>query len=276
MNITDPKDRFSFGKNWSHFLEHLTEARIEEAVISLQNNLNIKDLKGKVFLDIGSGSGLFSLAAFRLGANVHSFDYDQDSVKCTQYLKDTYAGSSGLWKVDQGSVLDESFLKTLPCADVVYSWGVLHHTGYMYKAFENVVHLVKPNGQLFIAIYNDQGIPSKGWKKIKKAYVDLPVLRPLIVGVCGLWLWKKRIGWGLIRYGNPFKFLKEYGDQNRGMSIYYDLIDWVGGYPFEVATPDEIFNFFNPRGFELKKLKTCKGKLGCNEFVFQRKSELVK
>ena len=73
-------ERFEFGKNWSQFLSHLNDSRIAEAEQSLRNMLEVDDLCGKRFLDIGSGSGLFSLAARRLGASVYSFDYDPRSV----------------------------------------------------------------------------------------------------------------------------------------------------------------------------------------------------
>ena len=54
------------------------------------------------------------------------------------------------------------------------------------------------------------------------------------------------------------------------MSAKHDLIDWVGGYPFEVASPEEVFRRIHPLGFELRHLKTCGGGLGCNEYVFEQ------
>lgn len=260
--------RFAFGKNWSKFLENLNDERIEEAKKSLIEKLGVDSLKGKTFLDIGSGSGLFSLAAYLLGAKVYSFDYDVDSVNCAKYLKEKYAKDSKDWSVQQGSVLDKEFLKQFNQVDILYSWGVLHHTGNMNQAFANVAEMVKQDGKLFISIYNDQGVPSKIWTIIKKAYVSYPYFRTVITVLCGIWLWKYRIAWGAVRYLNPFKFIIEYGNNNRGMSAWHDVIDWVGGYPFEVAKPEEVFEFFQNKGFSLKKLKTCAGGLGCNEFVF--------
>ncbi len=80
-------NRFEFGKNWSAFLAHLSEDRILKAEQSLREMLEVETLTGKTFLDIGSGSGLFSLAARRLGAKVFSFDFDSNSYACTKELR---------------------------------------------------------------------------------------------------------------------------------------------------------------------------------------------
>src|SRR5216684_6957903 len=138
--------RFEFGKNWTRFLVGLDDTRIARAEESLRAMLETSDLEGKSFLDIGSGSGLFSLAARRLGARVHSFDYDPQSVACTGELKRRCFLDDGNWVVEKGSVLDQDYLACLGVFDVVYSWGVLHHTGDMWRALENVVPLVKERG----------------------------------------------------------------------------------------------------------------------------------
>ncbi len=247
--IKDPKKRFAFGKNWSKFLSHLNEDRIEEAEKSLLEKLNMTSLKGKSVLDIGSGSGLFSLAAYRLGAQVSSFDYDKSSVACTTSLKETYAPKDSKWLVQQGSVLDKAFLKQFSELDVVYSWGVLHHTGYMYQALENILPLVKKGGILFISIYNDQGGASRRWKWIKNKYntTRSPLMRKVLTWYTLFRLWLITFIKDFLSSGNPLKTWNHYGLNNRGMSAYYDLIDWVGGLSFEVATPEEILNFAKMR-----------------------------
>jgi len=163
--------RFQFGDNWLNFLEVLNEDRIEVAEKYLQKMLDVEDLQGKTFLDAGSGSGLFSLAARSLGAIVHSFDYDPQSVACTAALKQRYFSGDTQWIVEEGSVLDNSYLAQLGEFDIVYSWGVLHHTGAMWDALENITSTVSRNdGKLFIAIYNDEGFLSRFWLRVKKVF----------------------------------------------------------------------------------------------------------
>lgn len=263
--------RFAFGKNWAKFLENLNDERIEEAKKSLIEKLGIDSLKDKTFLDIGSGSGLFSLAAYLLGAKVYSFDYDTDSVSCAQYLKEKYAKDSSNWNVQQGSVLDKDFLKQFETVDILYSWGVLHHTGNMMQAFENVASMVNQGGRLFISIYNDQGGASLRWKKIKETYVKSgKYIRFGLSVYTMLRQWILTFLRDFLSSGNFLKTWNSYGKNNRGMSAWRDIVDWAGGYPFEVAKPEEVFDFFKNKGFSLEKMKTCAGGLGCNEFVFTK------
>jgi 2-polyprenyl-6-hydroxyphenyl methylase/3-demethylubiquinone-9 3-methyltransferase len=267
----EAKSRFTFGENWSRFVPLINDYRIERAEASLKSMLDRADLTGLSFLDVGSGSGLFSLAARRLGARVRSLDYDPQSVSCTQELKRRYFSDDTDWIVDEGSALDLEYLKKMGEWDIVYSWGVLHHTGEMWQACANIAGLVKSGGQLFIAIYNDQGRSSRRWLAVKKAYCRSPFpIKWMILVACSVRLRGPSFLRDALR-GDPLRSWRE-SDRSfmRGMSVWRDIVDWVGGLPFEVAKPEEIFVFFRDRGFELEQMVTCAGGHGCNEFVFRR------
>ena len=262
-------ERFAFGANWARFLNTLDETRIDQAARTLCDMLRVDDFQGKRFLDVGSGSGLFSLAARRLGAQVHSFDFDDESVACTQELKRRYFPDDDAWTIEQGSVLDHTFIAGLGHWDVVYSWGVLHHTGAMWQALDNASSLVADDGALYIAIYNDQGYKSRHWTNVKKAYNQHSWSRPMLL-VYGLARgWAPSLLVDLVKL-RPFKSWRDYHAE-RGMSAWRDNVDWVGGWPFEVATPEAIFNFYRDRGFQLTNLITRQG-WGCNEFAFRKTS----
>jgi 2-polyprenyl-6-hydroxyphenyl methylase/3-demethylubiquinone-9 3-methyltransferase len=229
----------------------------------------VQDLAGKRFLDIGSGSGLFSLAARRLGATVHSFDFDPQSVACARELKRRWFSGDVRWTIEQASVLDATYVGSLGSFDVVYSWGVLHHTGAMWTALDHAAVPVAPGGKLFVAIYNDQGGQSRRWRAIKKLYCSSAVGRAVVCGTAIPWFVGRQFAIDCLKGNNPMAIYKQY-KRRRGMSPLHDWLDWLGGYPFEVAKPEAIFTFYRDKGFELANLTTKGALAGCNEFVFVR------
>jgi 2-polyprenyl-3-methyl-5-hydroxy-6-metoxy-1,4-benzoquinol methylase len=266
--------RFEFGNNWARFLTVLDETRIQTAERALREMLRVERLDGMRLLDIGSGSGLSSLAARRLGAEVVSFDYDPASVACTTELRRRYFPADPHWSVQRGSALDPAFIGSLGQFDVVYSWGVLHHTGKMWEALDLAATAVRPGGTLFVAIYNDTGTQSRRWKRIKRVYNELPRIArspfAMIVSAPG----EAKALLRSILTGRPGDYLRSWTQysERRGMNRWYDILDWVGGYPYEYASADEIFEFYRHRGFTLSNMKCGGVGLGCNELVFRREA----
>lgn len=273
--IESNKDlRFAFGDNWARFLNVLNDDRINEAEASLRKMLAVEDLEGKTFLDIGSGSGLFSLAARRLGAKVFSFDYDPQSVACTAELRGRYFSDDADWVVSEGSALDAKYLERLGVFDIVYSWGVLHHTGAMWLGIENAMSRVGSGGRLYIALYNDQGLKSHVWWLVKWLYNRLP--RPVnTLYAISLGLLTNALN--IIKYtlkGKPMAAISPLLDykSKRGMSVTHDLIDWMGGFPYEFVSNELMISYMRRRKFELVSTLPATS-LGCHQWVFRRLPE---
>jgi 2-polyprenyl-6-hydroxyphenyl methylase/3-demethylubiquinone-9 3-methyltransferase len=264
------KITFSFGRNWQDFVgRYMNPDREKIAIASLVEFLKQKDLKNLDFLDIGCGSGLFSLAAYRLGAKrIVSVDVDPFSVECTSRLR-AAVGSPQNWTILEGSILEKDCVERLEPADIVYAWGSLHHTGAMWDAIRNACKLVSSNGKFYLAIYNkvDGRNGSEFWLKVKKLYnrVSTPAKRALELA----FIVRYQVLPELIRFRNPFLYWRSYS-KGRGMSAYIDTRDWLGGYPYEFASVDEILRFCRTEmGVRLVNLRAVNN-LGVNEFLFQK------
>jgi 2-polyprenyl-6-hydroxyphenyl methylase/3-demethylubiquinone-9 3-methyltransferase len=270
---------FPFGENWKHYLDsHFDETHLKQAMASLQTFLNCENLAKRSFLDIGCGTGLFSLAAQQLEAStVVSFDVDPESVACCQRLR-KQVGQPENWKVFQASILDEDIFDKISPADIVYSWGVLHHTGNMKKALKQACALVKEEGLFYVAIYNHTKYHLKDhrdgrfgssafWKKEKPFYLKAsrPLKYFLEILFIGLFALKT-----LFNGKNPREEARKLG-RLRGMNWLIDLRDWLGGWPYECATAEEIRSFFKEEGFILLRENTHKD-LRNNEFLFRKAS----
>jgi 2-polyprenyl-3-methyl-5-hydroxy-6-metoxy-1,4-benzoquinol methylase len=267
----DSGKRFAFGANWTEFLTVLDEDRIAEAEKSLRSFLGLHDLVGMSFLDIGCGSGLFSLAARRLGARVHSFDFDENSVACTHELRRRYFPDDANWQIEQGSALDRPFVESLGRFDVCYSWGVLHHTDQLWRALFNAQLAVAPGGMMYIAIYNDEGVVSAIWEVVKRTYCSGIFGRTLMTGIFYPAFFVSGLLIDLFRLRNPARRYREHR-KYRGMSLIHDWKDWLGGLPYERARPERITGYLENLGFECLRVDNPDFGFGNNQFVLRRHS----
>ena len=261
--------RYEFGANWSDYIRnYFSEERLEISKQHLLNFLKLNDLKGLSFLDIGCGSGMHSLGAIRSGADrVVSLDYDPDSVKTTEYLYQ-YAGSPNNWKIIQGSILDAEFIDSLGKFDVVYSWGVLHHTGDMWTAIEQAANTVNEDGVFYIALYTSDVYvdpPPEFWLKIKREYNNAGYLKRKLMELWYAFDIFKRSSESIFQHISTIRNYKA----SRGMSYWTDIKDWLGGWPMEFAGIRETKDFcMNKLGLELLNINAGGGN---TEYLFRRK-----
>jgi 2-polyprenyl-6-hydroxyphenyl methylase/3-demethylubiquinone-9 3-methyltransferase len=255
---------FSFGKNWRKYLDVLDESRIHYAQQSFTSFTGLTSLQGYSFLDVGCGSGLSSLIAYRLGTKrLVSVDIDNNSIECVDDLRRRFKVDPETWAIRQGSILDKSFVESLGRYSYVYSWGVLHHTGAMWDALENTIKCVAPGGTLHIALYNKHR-HSPTWLQIKRICNRWPhTMFPLLKGIYALYANARVIA----RVQSPSRFLAQY-KKNRGMDHWRDIEDWLGGLPYEFCRPNEVVEFLADRRFVLIGQKITDTK-GCNEFLFR-------
>lgn len=265
----DDDIRFGFGANWADYLaKHFSEERLEIAKRHLLDFLKLDDLHGRSFLDIGCGSGLHSLAAWRAGARpIFSFDYDKQSVATTKLLRQQ-AGNPSDWTVKQGSVLDDALMRSLPKGDVVYSWGVLHHTGRMWKAVENAGSCLTPTGIFYIALYSKDAFTDptpEYWLNVKREYNRGNFFKKKSME--WNYAWNHSIRDHLRARKNPLTFIRAH-KKTRGMSYWHDIRDWLGGYPMEFAGNKETEIFCREKlGLSLVNIKAGEAN---TEFLFCR------
>jgi len=251
---------FTFGRNWRSYSRVLDEPRLHEATASLQQLLGMPRVDGLSVADVGAGSGLFSVAAVRLGAaRVTAIDRDLECVavitdNARRFLRPDLASKL---EVHPGDVLDP---RTLPGErfDVVYAWGSLHHTGAMWSAIEHAAALCLPGGLFVVAIYNQTWF-SRGWLAVKRAYHWSPA--PVQMAMTTALAAPRALARALSG--------RSFARSERGMSVWYDAVDWLGGLPYECAKPEAVESFLSARGFVLVRRWTTR-RHGCNQFTFRR------
>jgi len=263
------KDRFEFGKNWESFSPLIDDEAIHKAEDRMASLFNMRDLSGRTFLDIGCGSGLHSLVALRFGAKeIVAIDVDPDSVSTTRaVLERNWLGANQ--SVRHVSVFDlekEGFTEF----DIVYSWGVLHHTGDMNRAIDMAARRVKSGGLFAVALYGKTRFCNL-WKRIKRWYVNATPEQQaraerIYVRLFGFYL--------LLRGKRLSKHIAGY-KHKRGMDFYHDVRDWIGGYPYESIAPRELARLLAPLGFELvrQNVRRRSGLFGSgnDEYLFRKR-----
>jgi len=268
--MMDDSLRYGFGRNWAEFVKtSFSEERVTIAQDHLLGFLKLANLRGKTFLDIGCGSGLHSLGACRANARgIVSFDYDLDSVHTTQTLRE-FIGRPSHWTVTQGSVLDRRFLETLDRADIVYSWGVLHHTGSMWRAVENAASAMRDDGVLYLALYTTDVYvdpPPEYWLRVKRRYNHAGQLRKKWMEWA--YAWRATIKPELHAGRNPLTAMRGY-QESRGMSYWTDVRDWLGGWPMEFAGIAETKSFCAEKlGLELLNIRAGEAN---TEYLFRKR-----
>jgi len=259
------KKKFSFGKNWQNFNKNITNKNINNSIKYFKNFTKFVNLKNKTFIDVGCGSGINSLLAIKLNAKkVLSIDIDENSVSACKLLRKKYKISNKNWIIKQVSILDTSKIKKLGKFDFIYSWGVLHHTGDMNKAFDNLFLLAKKKSYIYVSIYNKY-LTSNTWKIIKYFYASSNNFIKKIMEKIYITIYY--IGLNLNKYS-----IKEYKKSfvlKRGMSFRHDIIDWLGGYPYEYLSFEDLSAIFFKKGYSILSFKKSNG-VGCNEIFVKR------
>ncbi|MEX1060422.1 MAG: class I SAM-dependent methyltransferase [Methyloceanibacter sp.] len=271
MTPTDPtrvESHFAFGENWADFAKGIDEAAIAEAESGLLRLVDRNDIAGASFLDIGCGSGLHALAAIRLGADrVVALDIDPDAVAtATSVLARHAAGRP--WTVRGQSVLETG--PDMGPFGVVYSWGVLHHTGNLTLAIRNATALVAPRGLFVCALYR-RTLLDPLWVMEKRWYASASPRAQARMQA----LYRGALRLGLLAAGRSYRAHELGYKSRRGMSLNHDIHDWLGGYPYQSISSEEVGQLLTSLGFEHVRSftrKTALGLLGsgCDEYVFRR------
>jgi 2-polyprenyl-6-hydroxyphenyl methylase/3-demethylubiquinone-9 3-methyltransferase len=276
QNLTQREAHFAFGKNWAAYAKKVTEAEISEAERGLRRLLGETKLSGKRFLDIGCGSGIHALAALRLGAReVIAVDLDPDSVATARAMLEQHAPKGAVFRVEEASVFDLG-PDRMGAFDIVYSWGVLHHTGDMERSLRSAAAMVRPGGCFVFALYRRVWMDAF-WRWEKRWYAHASPqaqrrARAIYVVLFRLRLWVTGRSFG--RYVANYR-------SNRGMDFYRDVHDWMGGWPYESILPSEVDRKMRDLGFLPERVEARYGRLwgrsvgvfgsGCDEYVYARR-----
>jgi len=272
--LTELKSHFSFGENWASYAEHIGKRELTAAKEGLRRLLGGTALAGKRLLDIGCGAGVHSLAALELGASeVVAVDLDPSSVKTARMLLAKYAPDAH-YRVEESSVFDLS-PNILGKFDIVYSWGVLHHTGDMDLALRKAAGMLGERGEFVFALYR-RTLICPFWEVEKRWYSRAPrssqwLARKAYVTLFVLGLWAT--GRSLAKYKADYH-------KTRGMDFYHDVHDWLGGFPYESVSSKRIDHLMSELGLTHVRSFVAQNGFwgrfglfgsGCDEYVYARR-----
>jgi 2-polyprenyl-3-methyl-5-hydroxy-6-metoxy-1,4-benzoquinol methylase len=262
------EQRFEFGKNWHDFIQkNFDKEKVQISKRHILEFMGRPNLNGLSILDIGCGSGLHSIAMLDAGADrVDGFDYDANSINASKFVQ-AQVGNPPNWAAEQGSVLDDAYVDKLPLYDMVYSWGVLHHTGEVWHAIKNAASRVKRGGLFYIALYSadvQKNPTPEFWLDVKRKYIASGWFRRRMMDCW--YVWRFYMNKNPLKLPEFLQRMREY-KKNRGMNIFTDIRDWLGGWPMEFVYDKEAIDFVEKLGFRLDKIATGEAN---TEFLFLR------
>jgi 2-polyprenyl-3-methyl-5-hydroxy-6-metoxy-1,4-benzoquinol methylase len=264
-----PPTHFAFGQNWASYSAIIDDARVAQAERGLVRLLGEDGLAGKSFLDIGCGSGLHAVAAARLGAaRIVAVDLDPVAVETARAVLRQHAPQIPS-DIRQSSVF-ELAPETSGAFDVVYSWGVLHHTGAMHEALQRAAQAVAPGGRFAFALYHRTRMCGF-WRREKRWYAAASPRAQRVARAIYTALLRLRVG---LTGGDFRAYVANYHSQ-RGMEFGHDVHDWMGGYPYESISAPEVEAFMRGIGFAHVRSFTSPLTIGlfgsgCDEYVYRR------
>ncbi len=230
------------------YKDHWTKYPLElQGALKHIQELFPEGVKCKRVLDGGSGSGMISVAFAVMGADVTGVDV---TPKCVE----NGCKNADLFGV-QCRFLKRNLLSLDLCGetfDIIYNWGVLHHTQDARKSFTNLAKHLKPGGEMIVAVYL-KTVLSGFWNFLRIFYQESPqVFKTLFLNTGSIFL-------NGVDYFNNLFFNKE-RYMMRGTNNKEILNDWFGVPYRTFHTYEEVFEWFRENGLEYQLVNSATGR----------------
>ena len=147
----------------------------------LKDAVGFDHFQNKRLLEVGFGTGTDLLQFARAGAVVTGVDITPRSIEIARRRFDVY-GQRGEFLIGDGENLsfpDESF-------DVVYSFGVLHHTPDTQRAIREVHRVLRPGGKAIVMLYHRSSLFYWGGLALKRGILQGKLLRHSMAEIMSL------------------------------------------------------------------------------------------